>query len=191
MASRNRTLFSGILIAVALAAVNSGCGGSGSGSVPPPPAINITPATVTTQLGGTRQFTATIETGSSSVGVAWTLTCSSIPCGTVSPASTASGAPTTYTVPVTLPAANLSVTLTATSVADSTKSASAAITVQQIPGFAGVSDAHVDSVNGVARLIINGNPTPPLIFTYQEDFPNNLQFLAPQVQDAAAAGTHL
>jgi len=190
MAPRNRTPLPGILIAMVLAAVNSGCGGSGSGGVPPP-AINISPATVTTQFGGTQQFTATIETGSTSEGVAWTLTCSSTPCGTVSPASTASGAPTTYTVPVTLPAANLSVTLTATSVADSTKSASAAITVQQIPGFAGVSDAHVDSVNGVARLIINGNPTPPLIFTYQEDFPNNLQFLAPQVQDAAAAGTHL
>ena len=190
MASRNRTPLLGILIEVVLAAVNSGCGGSDTSSVPPP-AINITPATVTVQSGTTQQFTATIETGSSSEGVTWTLSCSSTPCGAVSPTSTASGAATTYTPPVALPATNLSVTLTATSVADSTKFASASATIPQIPGFVGVNEVHVDSVNGMARLIINGNPVPPLIFTYQEDFPNNAQFLAPEVQDAAAAGIHL
>ena len=192
MASRNRTPLPGILIAVVLAAVNSGCGGSGSGGASvPQPAINISPATVTTQLGGTQQFTATIETGSASEGVTWTLTCSSIPCGTVSPTSTASGAPTTYTVPVTLPASNLNVTLTATSVADSTKSASASITVQQIPGFAGVSEAHVDTANGIARLIINGKPTPPLVFMDTQNFPERIQFLAPQMQDAVSHGINI
>jgi len=191
MASRNRTLFSGILIAVVLAAANFGCGGSSSSPPPPPPPLTISPSTATVQPGATQQFTATIETGSASGGVRWTLTCSSIPCGTVSPASTASGAPTTYTPPVALPAANLSVTLTATSVADSTKFASASATIPQIPGFNGVSEAHIDKVNGMTRLIINGKPAPPLIFMYQEDFPNNQQYLAPQVQDAASNGVHL
>jgi hypothetical protein len=94
----------------------------------------------------------------------------------------------TYEVPVALPAANLSVTLTATSVADSTKSASAAITVPQIPGFAGVSEAHVDTVNRRARLIMNGKPAPPLWFQYLQNFPSQIQFLAPELQDASSNG---
>jgi hypothetical protein len=192
MDSRNRTPLFGILIAVVLAAANSGCGGSSSSPPPPPPPpLTISPSTATVQPGATQQFTATIETGSASQGVTWTLTCSSVPCGTLSSTSTASGAPMTYTVPIALPAANLSVTLTATSVADSTKSASAAITVPQIPGFAGVSEAHVDNVNGMTRLIINGQPAPSLMFMDQEDFLERIQYLAPQVQDAVASGIHL
>jgi uncharacterized protein (TIGR03437 family) len=55
----------------------------------------------------------------------------------------------------------------------------------------GIREAHVDSVNGTTRLIINGQPVPPLLFMDQEDFQERLQFLAPQVQDAAAHGIHL
>jgi hypothetical protein len=191
MISKCRVPLIEVLLSAVLAAVSSGCGGSGGSGSAPQQAIVVSPAAITVQPGATQQFTATIETGSAIQGLTWTLTCSSTPCGSVSTASTASGAPTTYTPPVTLPAANLSVTLTATSVADATQSASASITVPQIPGFAGVSEAHVDTTGGIARLIINGNPTPPLIFMYQEDFPNNLQFLTPEVQDASNSGIHL
>jgi hypothetical protein len=48
----------------------------------------------------------------------------------------------------------------------------------------GIREAHVDSVNGTTRLIINGQPVPPLVFMDQEDFLERLQSLAPQVQDA-------
>ena len=191
MAPRNRTRLPGILIAVVVAAGSVGCGGGGGGSSQAPIDVAITPATVTVQWGGTTQLTATVNNDGSNRGVSWAVSCSSIPCGTVSPTSTASGAPATYTVPVTLPASNLSVTLTATSVADSTKSASASITVQQIPGFNGVSEAHIDKVNGMTRLIINGKPAPPLMFMDQENFLDRVQYLAPQVQDAAARGIHL
>jgi hypothetical protein len=191
MALENRTPLLGLLIALVLAA-SSGCGGSSGGGLnaPPPSAISISPSGATVQPGSTQQFTAAINTGSGG-NVKWTLTCSSFPCGTVSPTLTASGAPTTYNPPVTLPAANLNVTLTATSATDSTKSASAPVMVPQLPGFTGVSEAHVDTANGMARLIINGKPAAPLIFMYQEDFANKLQFLAPQVQDAANNGVHL
>ena len=146
MSSRCRKRLVELLLGAALAAANSGCGGSGGGSSsPPPPAIGISPATITVQPGSTQQFTATISIGGS---VTWTLACSSMPCGRISPTSTASGTPTTYTPPVTLPAANLSVTLTATSTADSTEFASASATVPQIAGFAGLSESHVDMVNG-------------------------------------------
>jgi hypothetical protein len=191
MAIKGRVRLVEILLAVLLAVVNFGCGGNGSSSVTvPPPPISISPASVSVQPGSTQQFTATINTGSGG-NVTWTLACSSVPCGTVSPTSTASGAPTTYTPPVTLPAANLSVTLTATSTADATKFASASATVPQLPGFAGVSEAHADTANGMARLIINGKPAPPLWFMYTQNFPAQIQFLAPQMQDAISHGIHI
>lgn len=185
-----RKRISGVLTLLGATVASLGCGGNGSSSVTvPPPPISISPASVTVQPGSTQQFAATINTGSGAT-VTWTLTCSSVPCGTVSPTSTASGAPTTYTPPVTLPAANLSVTLTASSTTDSTKFASASATVPQIAGFSGISESHVDTVNGVARLIVNGQPAPPLWFRYPQNFPNNIQFLAPEAQDAASAGVN-
>ena len=181
-----------MLVVTILAVANYGCGSGGSSSPPPPPvSVSLSQATATVQAGATANFTASVSNDSANRGVTWTLSCSSIPCGGVSPAFSPSGTPTTYTPPVTLPAADLSVTLTATSVADPTKSAHAAITVPQLPGFAGVSEAHVDSVNGVTRLIINGKPAPPLMFMDQQDFPERVQYLTPQVQDAASHGIHI
>jgi hypothetical protein len=185
-----------------LAIFVAGCGGGGSASAPPPPpppppptspvlAVSVSPGAATVQPSTTQQITAAVTNDPAGKGVTWTLSCSSIPCGSVSPISTPNGTPTTYTPPLTLPAADLSVTLTATSVADATKSAMAVISVPQLSGFAGVSEAHVDKVNGMARLIINGKPAPPLVFTYHEDLPINLQLLASQVQDAMTHGIHL
>jgi hypothetical protein len=174
-----------------LAAANYGCKGGSSGSPSPFVNVSVSPSAFTVQAGATQNVIATVTNDDSNRGVTWTASCSSIPCGTVSPPFTLSGTPTTYTPPVTLPAADLSVTLTATSVANPAKSATAAITVPQLSGFVGISEAHVDSVNGMARLIINGKPAPPLWFEYQENFPTHVQFLAPQVQDAAAHGIHI
>src|SRR5437879_13824531 len=65
-------------------------------------------------------------------GVSWTLTqggavCSPN-CGTIAPATTASGSPASYTAPATVPA-NPNVTVVATSVANTTVSATAAVAV--------------------------------------------------------------
>jgi hypothetical protein len=179
-----------ILASVILAVATSGCGGGGGGnnSLVPTISVAITPAAATVQWGATTQLTATVSNDSSNRGVNWKISCSSVPCGALSSNSTASGAPTKYSPPIALPAANLRVTLTASSVADPTKSATASITVPQLPGFAGVSEAHVDKVNGIARLIISGKPAPPLWFEYPQDFPTHIQFLTPQVQDAASHG---
>jgi hypothetical protein len=160
---------------------------------PPPPAIKVSISlnVANVQWAGSVQLTATVDNDSSNSGVIWTITCSSTPCGGLSATSTASGKATSYSPPIALPAANLMVNLKATSVADQTKSATAVITVPELPGFTGVSEAHVDSVNGMTRLIINGKPAPPLMFMDQEDFLERLQYLAPQVQDAVASGIHL
>ena len=125
-------------------ALISGCAGSvsssgngGGGSTPPPALISVamSVATVSVPVGTTQTFTATVANDSGSKGVTWTLSgagCSGPTCGTVAPGSSASGAPVTYTAPVAVPSP-ATVMLTATSVADGTKSASTTITLTATP----------------------------------------------------------
>ena len=75
--------------------------------------------------GQSIKFTANVSNDSSNKGVTWSLSqngssCSP-GCGTISPATTPSGQPATYSAPATINA-NLQFNVTATSVADSTKS---------------------------------------------------------------------
>lgn len=84
-------------------------------------AVSVSPQTATIFTGASGDFTATVI-GALDPAVTWSLTCTPSPCGTV----TLTGADTaTYTAP----AQPTSVDLTATSVADTSKTASAAITV--------------------------------------------------------------
>jgi hypothetical protein len=46
----------------------------------------------------------------------------------------------------------------------------------------------VDTANGMARLIINGQPVPPLLFLDQEIWAEGLPYLASEAHDAAAHG---
>jgi len=62
--------------------------------------------------------------------VKWTVACASAACGTFNPTATSSEGATNYTAPSTIPSGN-SVTVTATSITDPTKSASANITIIQ------------------------------------------------------------
>ena len=76
--------------------------------------------------------TATDSNDPANAGVTWSLVqdpaACSPSCGTVSPASTASGSATTYTAPASVPT-NPTTALNAVSVEDTTKSASATITI--------------------------------------------------------------
>jgi len=99
------------------------------------PAISVSPVSPNSALlplNTTQQFTATVNYDASNEGVSWSLaqngTSCSPACGTVNPATTASGTPTAYTPPSALPA-NAAVTLNATSVANAAMSASANITL--------------------------------------------------------------
>ena len=94
-------------------------------TVPAPTSVSISPSSASVPSGGTQQFTATVGNDPANAGVTWQvvakLVCDGIfvgkcnpigeapeiflpcsGCGTVSPASTASGAPMTYTAPVHL-----------------------------------------------------------------------------------------
>jgi hypothetical protein len=100
----------------------------------PPPAIvvAVTPSMSSVQTGASQMFSATLQNDTQNKGVNWSLSlaaaaCPVNTCGAVSPATSLSGASVNYTAPATAPAGPI--TLTATSIADSTKSAAASITV--------------------------------------------------------------
>ena len=110
------------------------------GSIPlvvPAITVSVSPASATIPIGATAAlnatpFTPTVNNDPTNKGVSWTLsqgttTCSGA-CGTINQAMTASGTATVYAAPATVPS-NSAVTITAASVADSTKQASATITL--------------------------------------------------------------
>jgi len=108
--------------------VSAGCGGGSAGTRQLQISVSLSETAFTVPPQATTQFTAIVTNDPSGKGVTWSMTCNGATCGSVSPAATASGAPTTYTAPGP-PGVTLMVKLTATSVADTTKSATVAITV--------------------------------------------------------------
>jgi hypothetical protein len=125
---------------LALCAFLSGCGGGAS--TPRQSAstisVSVSPSSSTVQAGiGTQPFTATLQNDKQSEGVTWSLTgtgCAGNSCGTLSNVTPTS---VIYAAPIALPNP-ASVTLTARSVADSTKTGAAAITLSA-PVSVGVS----------------------------------------------------
>lgn len=142
-----------------------------------PISVSINPTGASVQADNTQSFTPTITNDSGSNTVNWVLTgpgCSSTACGSISLATTASGAATVYTAPTNIPSPP-SVTLTATDVTDPTKSAAVTISLftapQQIncsggpcPSFSGLlgtaSGGGAATVGGSGR---NGTGTPVVI----------------------------
>jgi hypothetical protein len=98
--------------------------------------VTVSPTTATVQAGaGTKNFATTVQNDAQNKGVRWTLSgtgCSGNACGSLSATSSASGAAITYTAPASAPNPAV-VTLTATSLANGTKSAAAAITITSPP----------------------------------------------------------
>src|SRR5208283_3547819 len=140
------------------------CGGSSS---PPPIAVSVSPgATVFPNNTGwpsqTTTFTATVTNGTNTA-VNWTLTSSvlcttaSNPCGTLS--STTSN-PTTYTAPTIAAGLPASVTVTATSQADPTKSGQAieTLTPATVPGTYTVTVTATE-----ATVAVPATPAPALV----------------------------
>ncbi len=74
---------------------------------------------------------ATVTNDSAGLGVDWAVTCGSSSCGSFGPSHTASGQPTTFTAPASLPPGN-TVLISAIATADRTKSTSAAVSVNGI-----------------------------------------------------------
>jgi hypothetical protein len=130
------------------------CGGSSNMNTTPalPISVSFTSAApASLQLNAAASLAVSVSNDSASAGVKWSVTCSSsasTACGTFS--TNGPGTSTTYTAPSALPSAtNNSVTVTVTSVTDSTKFVSAAI-------------------------VLSG-PSPALVFSSSAYPPNALQ----------------
>lgn len=87
---------------------------------PPPPG--------TLQAGASTQLRAVLNNDTANAGVNWKAVCGSSDCGSFEPSQTDSGIATTYTAPATVPTGG-TVQVTATSVTDPTKAASATISI--------------------------------------------------------------
>jgi IPT/TIG domain len=113
------------------------------------PAISasVSPSSSSVQVASSTNFTASILNDSQNAGVSWTLAgagCSGISCGSLTNETLSS---VTYTAPENIPSAPL-VTLTATSIADNTKTANASITVTQLTQSNGVPTFAENHVSG-------------------------------------------
>ena len=110
---------------------------SASGAPPPPISVSVSPNTASVGAGsGSQNFTATIQNDFQNRGVTWSLSgagCSGSTCGSLTNVTTTS---VTYNGPASVPSP-ATVTLTATSVSDTTKTGAATITV--IPGTISVT----------------------------------------------------
>jgi hypothetical protein len=112
-------------------------------------AVSVSPTTASLTTGGvTQSFSATVQNDSRNKGVMWALSgagCNGAACGTVSPTSSGSGVPVSYTSPANAG----TVKLTATSVSDNTASAAATITLTA-PSATGPDNLGVGSAPSTA-----------------------------------------
>jgi len=144
--------------------------GSASHTVPPPnpPSASVTvsvaPPTANIRAGSSYKFTASVF-GSSNTSVAWSVNSTSGGNSTLGTVDSSGN----YTAPATLPSPN-TISVTATSAADATKSASSAVTLlNPTPSLLGLSPSSTNLgnftltitgssfVNG-AKVLLSGNP---------------------------------
>lgn len=157
MASALRRVLLFLLVCVFALALAS-CGsiaklGSSNSTPPPTPAgsvaVSISPATANVRAGSSFNFSATV-TGSSNTAVSWSV-------NTTAGGNAALGmidSAGNYTAPGTLPSPN-TISVTATSAADATKSASSAVTLlNPTPTLTGISPASTNL--GTFTLTVTG-----------------------------------
>jgi hypothetical protein len=140
---------------LSLAGLLLGCGGGGSAGLPPPPVpiilVSITPQSSIAFPDGTVQFTATV-TGTSNTGVSWSVDGVNGGNSTVGTID-ANGL---YTAPAVPPSPH-TVTVRATSLADSGRTASASLEiVNPVPALASVSPATIEAGSSDTALTIEG-----------------------------------
>jgi len=132
---------SGSLFIVATSVTKTSVSASASLTVAPI-SVSVSPTQAKVALNATQQFTATVTNDGTNSGVTWSLTENGVGCspgcGTIVPASTASGAAATYSAPMTAPVTPL-VTVAATSVEDTAKVARPTVMLTTPSGAAACS----------------------------------------------------
>jgi hypothetical protein len=116
----------------------------------PPVAVVMGTSPVSLAVGATASLSAVVTNDITTQGVTWSATCGAGSCGTFSTTKTLSGVSTTYTAPSTVPAGG-SVTITATSLADPTKSALVSIAILPITVSVSPTSFYI-GISGTASL---------------------------------------
>jgi len=146
-----------ITASAALSLALAACGGGGGSNPTQPITVALAGAPSSLTVSGTTSISATVGNDPSNAGVTWSVTCGSQACGSFNPTSTQSGSPTTFQAPAAVPTGN-TVTVVATSVTDTTKTASATITINAAAGisvsFASAPPATV-VINSATSLTAN------------------------------------
>jgi len=142
-----------IFLVILVSALFPGCGGT---PTPTPVAISVSlssgPESDSIPLGGTVTLSVIVSNDSANAGVNWSCTPANI-CGSFSPISTASGASTTYSAPAVLPP-GAQVTLTASSVTDSSKSFSLVLSFTHPPISVSISPAPPSTIQPGEHVVI-------------------------------------
>ena len=123
-----KRMFAGRLLAATVLLGLASCGGGGGSDQYPISVAFSTAPPSSLSTDTTASMAAIVSNDAADAGVNWSVTCTGSDCGSFSPTSTTNGSPTTYTPPASVPNP-ASVTITATSVTDSTKKVSASVTI--------------------------------------------------------------
>ncbi len=116
-------------VAATVSGVSSAANFSLTNTAPPPIAVSFGPRASTLQPSAGSGLTAFVANDPAHAGVTWAVTCGSAgACGSFTTTSTTSGVTTDFSAPAAIPSGN-TVTITATSVSDTTKKATAVITI--------------------------------------------------------------
>jgi hypothetical protein len=130
--------------------------------------VSVSPGTATVQAAATEQLAATVSYDPSNSGITWALSCPTVPCGTLSANSTPSGTAITYTAPTTLPSGGAAITVTATSITDTSKSSAATlIPVGHIASYDVGVDYHAYGMDFDSSAFITIYDQPPVRQTVQ------------------------
>jgi TolB protein len=145
-------------------------------TAPLPIVVTVFPATVSLLAGRSQDFTATVANDPTSTGVTWSITgCAGDPatCGSL---TNVTNTMATYTAPATVSPAALGVT--ATSVADGTKSSTAAVAITAMGAggeiaissdFDGNVEIYVMNADGSGVRRLTNNPSPDWLGSWSPD----------------------
>ena len=175
----------------------TGCSGS-SPMGPPPPHITVTVSAASNSVaaGATTSITAAIQQDTTNQGVSWKATCTASQCGSVSPASSLDGQAVNYIAPTAPPGSDLSVTVTATALADTSATNSVSITVPAVtvtatPATAGVQAGFTLPISASVNNDISGQGvswsiSPPSgVGTLTNPSPTEVTYTAPTTPPAS------
>ena len=142
------------------------CGSDSLRPAPPPISVSVVPLTASLLTTGSQDFTATVANDPSNSGVTWSITgCTGGPgvCGSLSKVTSSTAA---YTAPATVPPSGLGIT--ATAVADNTKSFTASVTITAISASGQIAfisdrdrnlDIYLMNVDGPGVMQLTNDPS--------------------------------